>query len=376
MDDQQYMQLALELARKAMGRTSPNPMVGAVVVKNNLILGRGYHAKAGTAHAEIHALREAGEDSKGATLYVTLEPCSHYGRTPPCTKAIIEAGISRVVAAMADPNPLVAGRGFEQLRQAGIEVQYGLMEAEAERLNEVFIKYITIGKPFVVMKTAMTLDGKIAATSGDSKWVTGEEARLMVHRLRDRYDAIMVGIGTVLTDDPALTTRLPEAKGRDPIRVIVDSRARLPLESRVITQLPQRVVTDKTTNTSMAPTIIATTNLAPQAKLKALEKAGAWIMVTPAKDGQVDLAKLMEQLAAEGITGILLEGGSQLNASALETGIVDKVISFIAPKIIGGREAPGPVGGVGITKMNQAIQLSNIAVEQIGQDIIIEGYIK
>lgn len=375
MNDQQYMQLALELARKAMGRTSPNPMVGAVVVKNNLILGQGYHAKAGTPHAEIHALREAGEEAKGATLYVTLEPCSHYGRTPPCTKAIIEAGISRVVAAMADPNPLVAGRGFEQLREAGIQVEYGLMEEEARRLNEVFIKYISTRKPFVVMKTAMTLDGKIAATTGDSKWVTGEEARLMVHRLRDRYDAIMVGIGTVLADDPALTTRLPVAKGRDPIRVIVDSQARLPLESRVVTQLLKRSVTDKTINPSLAPTIIATTSLAPQEKLKALEKAGAWIMKIPAKDGRVDLVKLMEQLAEEDITGILLEGGSQLNASALETGIVDKVISFIAPKIIGGQEAPGPVGGVGIAKMNQAIKLRNITLGQIGQDIIVEGYI-
>jgi len=360
--DEHYMRIALELAAKARGRTSPNPLVGAVVVKDGIIVGRGYHEKAGTPHAEVHALREAGERARGATIYVTLEPCSHYGRTPPCSEAVIKAGVARCVAAMVDPNPLVAGRGLAQIRQAGIEVASGVLEEEARRLNEVFIKYITTKRPFIVMKSAMTLDGKIATHTGHSRWITGPAARERVHRLRDEYDAIMVGIGTVLADDPALTTRLPEG-GRDPVRIILDSQARIPLKARVLTQQ------------STAPTIIATTVRAPQEKIRALEEAGARVMVIPEDKGKVDLKLLIDRLGQAGITGILLEGGGQVNGAALEAGIVDKVVWFVAPKLIGGKASPGPVGGAGVTTMDQAVKLSRIRVEQVGEDFMFAGYI-
>lgn len=361
--DEKYMAIALELAARARGRTSPNPMVGAVVVKDGRIVGRGFHEKAGTPHAEVHALREAGELAKGATIYVTLEPCSHYGRTPPCSEAVIRAGVARCVAAMVDPNPLVAGRGLEQIGQAGIEVASEVLEEEARRLNEVFIKHITTKEPFVVMKIAMTLDGKIATRIGHSRWITGPAARERVHQLRDEYDAIMVGVGTLLADDPALTTRLPEG-GRDPVRIILDSQARTPLEAKVLNQ------------DSPADTIIVVTNRAPEKKVVALEQAGVKVLAVPDKEGQIDLKCLMSILSQEGITGILLEGGSQINGAALAAGIVDKVISFVAPKLIGGETAPGPVGGPGVTTMDQALNLTSLKVEKIGEDILVEGYLE
>ncbi|MQL53590.1 bifunctional diaminohydroxyphosphoribosylaminopyrimidine deaminase/5-amino-6-(5-phosphoribosylamino)uracil reductase RibD [Desulfofundulus thermobenzoicus] len=362
--DEYYMQMALDLAGRAMGRTSPNPMVGAVVVKDDQVVGRGYHARAGTPHAEIHALREAGAQARGATLYVTLEPCCHHGRTGPCTDAILAAGVGRVVAAMTDPNPLVSGRGLDILSRAGVEVKAGVLEDRARRLNEVFIKYITTRRPFVVAKAAMSLDGKIATRTGESRWITGPEARLQVHRLRDRYDAILVGINTVLRDNPSLTTRLPEGGGKDPVRVIVDSRARTPPCARVLTR------------ESAAPTIVAVTREAPVENLRRLENAGAQILVVPGDGPRVDLAALMAELGRREITSVLIEGGGEIHASALYARIVDKVIWFIAPLIIGGREAPGPVGGMGPAGLDKAFKLSEVTVTRYGTDICVEGYVQ
>ncbi|WP_027363613.1 bifunctional diaminohydroxyphosphoribosylaminopyrimidine deaminase/5-amino-6-(5-phosphoribosylamino)uracil reductase RibD [Desulfotruncus alcoholivorax] len=365
MDDKdlKYMELALELAAKALGRTSPNPVVGAVVVKDGRIVGKGYHARAGTPHAEIHALREAGEDAAGATLYVTLEPCCHHGRTGPCTDAVIRAGIKRVVLAMTDPNPLVAGKGAQKLRDAGIEVVCGVREAEARRLNEVFIKYISTGRPYVVLKTAMSLDGKIATAGGESKWITGPRAREHVHLLRDRYDAILVGIGTVLADDPSLTTRLPDREGRDPVRVILDSGAATPPGAKILTQ------------NSQAQTIIVTTGEAPPDKVKRLERAGAVVIKVPGHDEGVSLPDTLRELAGREITSVLVEGGARVNGSFIKEKLVDKVYWYIAPKIIGGGMAPGPVGGPGIQVLNDALQVENIEVYNLGNDICIEGYI-
>ncbi|MCL6611722.1 MAG: bifunctional diaminohydroxyphosphoribosylaminopyrimidine deaminase/5-amino-6-(5-phosphoribosylamino)uracil reductase RibD [Peptococcaceae bacterium] len=358
------MKMALELAAAAMGRTSPNPMVGAVVVRDGEVVGRGFHARAGAPHAEVEALRDAGERARGSTLYVTLEPCCHYGRTGPCTEAVIDAGVKRVVAAMADPNPLVAGRGLARLRDAGLEVDCGVLEEEAGRLNEVFIKYITTGLPFVVMKAAMSLDGKIATRAGDSKWITGPEAREHGHRLRDRYDAVMVGVNTVLADDPSLTTRLPGG-GRDPVRLVLDSMARTPPGSRVINR------------DSAAPAIIVVTERAPRERVSRLIEAGAQVLSVPAEaeGSRVDMGALMRALAGREITSVLVEGGGQVHASALASGVVDKVAWFIAPKLIGGREAPGPVEGRGAERLSEAVCLERVSSSRMGNDIFIEGYI-
>lgn len=361
--DISYMKAALELAARARGRTSPNPMVGAVVVKEGNIVGRGYHLKAGTPHAEIHALNEAGEAARGATLYVTLEPCCHYGRTGPCTAAIINAGVARVVTAMADPNPLVSGEGIRRLKSAGIEVTAGVMEEEALELNEVFIKYITTRRPYVIAKAAVSIDGKIATRSGKSKWITGVEAREYGRQLRDWYDAIMVGIGTVLADDPSLTTRLPGGGGRDPVRIILDSQASIPLNSRVLTQR------------SEAPTIIAATSGAPLERVEALRKSGVEVLLV--NEGQkVDLSELMRLLGEKGIASVLIEGGAMVHGSAFSAQIVDKVAWFIAPKIIGGRDAPGPVGGLGADNPSEAAGLERVKVSRLGPDLLVEGYLK
>ena len=357
-----FMARALELARLGLGRTSPNPVVGAVIVKDGEIVGEGYHQRAGNPHAEVHALNQAGEKARGATLYVTLEPCSHFGRTPPCADAVIRAGLSRAVVAMVDPNPLVAGNGIARLKEAGIQVKVGVLEKEARKLNEVFIKFITTGMPFVVMKTAMTLDGKIAAHTGDSRWVTGPEARGVVHQLRDRYDALLVGIGTVMADDPLLTTRLPDGNGRDPVRVVVDSRLRIPVAARVLHL------------SSTAPTVIACTEQADPVKRAELEKMGVEVVVAPEQGGMVDLEWLLQELARRGLTGVLVEGGSRINASLLARGLIDKVMFFIAPKLIGGESAPGPVGGEGVARMTEAVPLERVKVKSVGVDILVTGY--
>lgn len=361
--DIKYMQIALELAKLGTGYTNPNPLVGAVIVKDDRIIGEGWHKAYGDHHAEVNAFLNAAEDVEGATMYVTLEPCSHYGKTPPCAKAIVEKKIKKVVIGLKDPNPLVAGKGIEILQKAGIEVVTGVLEEEGRKLNEIFLKYITTKLPFCIMKTAMTLDGKIASFTGDSRWVTGEASRQYVHELRHRVAGIMVGIGTVLADDPSLTTRLEQGRGSDPIRIVADSSARIPLEAKVL-----NLESDK-------KTIIAVTEKAEKNKLKALEEKGAEVIVIPSKNGKVNLALLMRKLGERKIDSILLEGGSELNYTALEDGIVDKVNAFIAPKILGSNSAKTPVGGLGKEYMRDAIKLRSIDVQRFGDDIMVEGYI-
>ncbi len=353
------MREALRIARHAEGRTSPNPLVGAVLVRDGKIVAEGWHRKAGTPHAEIHALNMAGELSRGATLYVTLEPCSHFGRTPPCARAIVDAGISRVVAAMSDPNPQVAGRGFEILRAANIAVEVGLLEEEARRLNEVFLKWVTQKLPFVTMKFACSLDGKIATVDGESQWISGMESRKFTHRLRDINDAILVGVGTVLADNPSLTTRL--VNGKNPVRIIVDSTCRTPLDAKVITD-------------GQARTIFATTANAPSEKISALKKFGVEI-ITAGSGERVDLKILMHELAVREITSVLVEGGGTIHFAMLNAGLVDKIFAFVAPKIIGGASALTGVAGAGFAKLSDTVTLKNFTAEKIGDDFLLTGYV-
>lgn len=360
--DEKYMKQALMLAQYATGRTSPNPMVGAVITRDGRVVGQGWHKKAGAPHAEINALQQAGDLARNGTIYVTLEPCSHYGRTGPCVEALIAAGIKKVIIAMTDPNPLVAGQGIRKLRKAGIEVVEGVLASEAAKLNEVFIKWISTKMPFVLLKSAMSLDGKIASYTGHSKWITGSESRAYVHQLRDVYDAILVGIGTVLADNPSLTTRLTY-QGENPIRVIVDSKARTPLESNVVAD-------------GLAKTIIAVTHEAPQSRVNALRTRGVDVIVCESKDGGINLSNLFQVLGKQQITSILIEGGSTINASVLEDNLVDKIQWFIAPKFIGGSGAPGPIGGKGIDEVNNAKIFEDIHIESIGEDILISAYMR
>lgn len=360
MTDEDYMREALRLAEYARGRTSPNPLVGAVIVREGRIVAGGWHREAGTPHAEVHALAMAGELARGSTLYVTLEPCAHYGRTGPCAKAIAEAGVSRVVMALQDPNPLVAGKGAAMLREAGIEVKCGILAEEAARQNEVFLKWILTKQPFVLLKTAMSLDGKIATAAGDSRWITGEAARARVHEYRDICDGIMAGIGTVLADDPSLTARLPG--GRNPVRIIVDSRGRTPLASKVLTD-------------GQAKTVLAVTAQASREKVAAFGAAGAEVLV--AGDGpEVDLAVLMRELGKREICSILAEGGGTLNFSLLKAGLVDKVLAFVAPKLLGGQTAKTPVEGEGFAALSEAVELTEMTSEVIGGDVLLTGYVQ
>ncbi|WP_442929351.1 bifunctional diaminohydroxyphosphoribosylaminopyrimidine deaminase/5-amino-6-(5-phosphoribosylamino)uracil reductase RibD [Natranaerovirga pectinivora] len=361
--EQIYMERALELAKKGIGYTSPNPLVGAVIVKDGRIIGEGYHEVYGGPHAEINAFNNANESVAGATMYVTLEPCSHYGKTPPCSKAIVEKGIGKVVIGMIDPNPLVAGNGIKILEDNHIEVVTGVLEEELKKLNEIFIKYITTKKPFCILKTAMTLDGKIATKTGDSMWISNELSRKYVHKIRHQVSGIMVGIGTVLKDDPSLTTRLEDIEGKDPIRIIVDTECKLPLDSKVLNLK------------SKAKTIIATTEKAADDNVKAVQEKGGEVIVTPLKDGQVDLNYLMDALGQQGIDSVLIEGGATLNYSAVSSGVVDKVLSFIGPKIFGGVDAKTPVAGDGIALVRDAVLLKDICVSSFGDDILIEGYL-
>ena len=358
MNDKEYMRLALKLAIKAIGRTSPNPLVGAVIVKNDRIVGKGYHKRAGKPHAEINALNMAGERARGATLYLNLEPCAHFGRTPPCTKRIISSGIKKVVAAMIDPNPLNCGRGVKELRRAGVKVKTGVLEEEAKRVNESYVKYITTKRPFVILKTAMSLDGKIATRTGDSKWITNERSRKYLHRLRREVDAVLVGIETVLRDDPRLTSRI---LARNPLRVVVDNRARIPLGAKVLNR--------------EAPTIVATTKFASKRKIEALRKKGARVLVIKDRDEKVDLKELLKRLGKLEIVSLLVEGGGRINASFLENSLVDKVLFFVAPKIIGGEEAITPVEGEGIERIKDAIELRDISIKRLGEDVLVEGYV-
>ncbi|WP_432662369.1 bifunctional diaminohydroxyphosphoribosylaminopyrimidine deaminase/5-amino-6-(5-phosphoribosylamino)uracil reductase RibD [Wukongibacter baidiensis] len=362
--DIQYMKRALSLAKNGEGFVNPNPMVGCVIVKNGKVIGEGYHRFFGGNHAEIEALNSTTDDPVNSTMYVTLEPCSHYGKTPPCVNAIIERGIKRVVIATLDPNPLVAGNGVKKLRENGIEVITGVLKDEAQKLNEIFIKYITTKLPFCLMKSAMSLDGKIATKFADSKWITSSLSREYVHRLRHKYAGIMVGIGTVLVDNPLLTTRIPDFEGKNPVRIIVDSKCRIPPDANVVK------------NTSKARTIIATTKLADSEKVAELKEKGVEVLVIPLKNERVDLNVLMEKLGEMGIDSILLEGGGALNYSALDTGIVDKVNFFIAPKIIGGSLSKTPVEGDGVPLVKSAFSLDNMKTHSFGPDIMIEGYVR
>ena len=364
MQDAFYMKQAVELAGRGMGFVNPNPLVGAVIVKDDQIIGRGWHEYFGGPHAEVNAIKDANGNAGNATIYVTLEPCSNYGKTPPCSLEIIRNKFSRVVVGCIDPNPLVAGRGIEMIRNAGIEVQSGILENEVKELNEVFFKFISTQMPFVVMKTAMSLDGKITTKTGDSKWISGEESRKRVHELRNQYSGIMVGINTVIKDDPLLNVRDINGNTKNPIRIIVDSKARTPLKAKIIN------------SPEIAPTIIAVTDQAPDEKLSQLKEKKVQVIVCSEQNNRVDLRFLMQELAKQNIDSILLEGGGTLNFEAIQQGIVDKVIVFIAPKIIGGVEAITPVEGRGISRLTNAVELENLKTIQSGQDIMIEGYLK
>jgi diaminohydroxyphosphoribosylaminopyrimidine deaminase/5-amino-6-(5-phosphoribosylamino)uracil reductase len=364
MNDQHFMQMALDLAIKGEGFTSPNPLVGAVVVKDGKLIGGGFHEAVGGPHAEVNAIDAAGKLTPGATLYVTLEPCNHTGRTPPCTQKILDAGISRVVVAMPDPNENVAGGGIQYLEQQGLEVATGICEEQARKQNEAFITYVTTGRPFVIAKCAATLDGRIATRTGDSKWVTGEAARRFVHRLRHAVDAIMVGINTVVKDDPSLTTRLGDREGKDPARIILDTHLSIAPDARVLQQA------------STAETILVAGKGLEQRKKAVFEKAGVRVIEAPLKHGRIDIAALIEQLGAMEISSLLIEGGSQVLASAFSAGIIDKVQFFYAPKILGGDDGIPICSGPGAELMRQSIALKDIAVQRFGDDVLIEGYVE
>lgn len=357
--DEKYMRLAMQLAGNAIGRTSPNPLVGAVIVKDNRVVGCGWHRKAGTPHAEIHALNQAGELAQGADVYVTLEPCAHYGKTPPCAKALVEAKVKNVYGGLLDVNPKVAGKGFKILEDAGIHVEYGFLQDELRKQNEVFFKWIEHKKPFIVLKAAMTLDGKIATATGQSKWITNETSRAYGYKLRDIYDGIMVGINTVIEDNPMLTARVDG--GKNPIRIVVDSSLKIDINANV--------VQDKS-----AKTIIATTDKADKDKILKLQAQDVDVIVVDKDENdKVDIEKLLDILGQQNICSILVEGGATLSGSFVAKKLVDKVYFFIAPKIIGGKEAKTPVAGTGILNLQEALALKDIQIEKLEEDILIIG---
>jgi diaminohydroxyphosphoribosylaminopyrimidine deaminase/5-amino-6-(5-phosphoribosylamino)uracil reductase len=362
--EEQYMNIALSLAKRGRGRVSPNPLVGAVLVKDGRIVGRGFHQRVGGPHAEVNALKNAGGMAKGADLYINLEPCCHFGKTPPCTDALIKNKIKRVFVGMTDPNPLVSRKGIEQLVRAGIQVKTGILEEKARRLNEVFIKYITAKVPFVILKVASTFDGKIATRTGDARWITGEKSRTFVHQLRNEVDAVLVGIGTVKKDDPMLTTRLPQGKGRDPHRIVLDTHLTIPLSSKVLHL------------NSQAKTIIATAPYASPRKMKKLEELGVTILTIPTRKGKLDLKALLKELGRMEITSVMVEGGRETITSFLEEGLADKLYLFYAPKIIMGKEAIGITAGRGVALLKEAIQISEVEVKKLGDDVLVEGYLQ
>ncbi|HWP36216.1 MAG TPA: bifunctional diaminohydroxyphosphoribosylaminopyrimidine deaminase/5-amino-6-(5-phosphoribosylamino)uracil reductase RibD [Gemmatimonadales bacterium] len=365
-----YMERALELARRAQGWCSPNPAVGAVVVRDGEIVGEGWTQPVGQAHAEVVALRAAGDRARGAALYVTLEPCSHFGRTPPCTDAILAAGVAEVHAATLDPSPWVNGKGAEILRAAGVPVLVGAHEAEARKLNEGYFTWVRTGRPFVTLKFAMTVDGKIATRTGASFWITGSEARRYVARLRASVDAVMVGIGTVLADDPQLTARPGEwgdaalEPAHQPLRVVLDTTGRLPVTARLVSGgLP-------------GTTLVCTTERASVARLRELESYGVETLVLPEGDGGVDVVAALQALGKRGVTSVLAECGGTLAWSLLQRRVVDAVLAFVAPKIVGGRTAPTPVGGEGLARMDQAMELVDPRWEVCGRDVMLSAYVR
>ncbi len=364
----EYMRLALADADLARGRTAPNPPVGAVLVRAGLVVGRGHTQPAGEAHAEVMALRQAGAAARGATLYVTLEPCCHFGRTPPCTSALIEADVTSVVVAIDDPNPRVAGGGLTRLREAGISVALGDGAAEAQDILLPFFKHITSGLPYVTAKWAMSLDGKIATTSGDSRWISGPQAREWVHQLRDEVDAIVVGLGTVLADDPALTVRLTDGESRraerpgKPWRVVLDSSCRIPLTARLLS--PQLAV----------GTILYVTEAAPLERCAAVAATGADVVTLPADHvGRLDVRAALADLGKRGLLHVLVEGGAEVHSSFINQALVDEVVAIIAPKLLGGARAPGPVGGSGVHRMADALMLADLRTERLGDDVLLRG---
>jgi diaminohydroxyphosphoribosylaminopyrimidine deaminase/5-amino-6-(5-phosphoribosylamino)uracil reductase len=357
------MKLALRLAARGAGLVSPNPMVGAVVVRDGEVVGQGWHHRYGEPHAEVMALRAAGSLSRGATLYVTLEPCNHQGKTPPCTEAVLAAGVKRVVAATPDPNRTVSGGGAAYLRDKGIQVELGLLAEEVRCLNEAWFTWVETGLPLVIAKAACSLDGKIATRTGDSKWLTGEAARAFGHRLRHECDAILVGIGTVLADNPQLTSRRSRQHGRDPIRVVLDSRLRLPISAHLLHL------------SSPAPTWVACTAAAPAEKIQALKSLGADVLVLPEKEGRVALEPLLQELGCRQVQSLLVEGGAEVLGAFLDQRLVDKFYFFYAPKILGGKEAYPAVAGRGVANLSEAHQARDLSLRRLGPDLLVSGYL-
>lgn len=363
------MKRALSLAARGKGKTNPNPMVGAVIVNHGCIVGEAYHRQAGQPHAEIVALHQAGPRARGGVLYVTLEPCCHTRkRTPPCVPLLIQSGLTRICVAMADPNPQVNGQGIQMLKRAGLQVSVGELEHEAQQLNEVYRHWITTGRPFAILKGAMTLDGKIATKTGQSKWITSEQARRDVHRVRSQVDAVMVGIGTVLADNPELSARgskhaSQQRVGRQPIRVILDSHLRIPLKAKVLTWVHEQ------------PTIVCTTAHASSEKIQILKKQGVQVWILPKKKGRVSLKAALSKLGKSGISTVLIEGGSALNASALQGGLVNQVRLYVAPQLLGGQDAKSLIGGSSPQTLEQGWFLVNPEIKKIGQDWLVTGSI-
>jgi diaminohydroxyphosphoribosylaminopyrimidine deaminase/5-amino-6-(5-phosphoribosylamino)uracil reductase len=361
--EEKYMKEALRLARRGLGRTSPNPAVGAVIVREGKVIAAGYHKRAGEAHAEINALaRLQGGAQPGDTLYVTLEPCNHHGRTPPCTAAILESGIKRVVVGMRDPNPHVAGGGCEFLAAKGVVLETGLLEEACRRLNEAYIKFVTVGRPFVLAKAAMTLDGWTATSAGHSKWITNEASRQFAHRLRDRSDAVMVGVETVLADDPALSTRLKRGEGKNPIRIILDTNLRTPPQAKVLA------------HTDASMTWIAVGDDIPARRLESREAERLSFLRCPKKDGRIDLPALMDRLGERSISSLLLEGGSTVMGAMLRERLIDKFYLFKAPKLLGGGDGIPMASGPGVKTMNESIGIRHLKIRRFGEDVLFEGY--
>ena len=350
-----YMELTLKLAEKGKGLTSPNPMVGCLIVKRGRIVGKGWHKKAGTEHAEVLAIDDAGKKAMNSTLYANLEPCSHWGRTPPCTEKILEAGVREVIIGMKDPNPLV--HGYMELKARGIKTKIGILEDEAKELNEFYVKWIKTKKPFVIIKVAMSADGRIATKSGDSKYITSREARTLVHKLRTEVDAVMVGLNTVLRDDPELTPRL--CKGKDPLKIVVDSALKMPKKCNLMKNPSQL--------------IIATTNKAAKNEIQKMQDKGVKVLVTNSSKGMVDIVDLMKQLGRHEITSVMIEGGSELNSSAIKAGVADKILIFTAPKLIG--NGHGAIGNLGVSKIDKAINLKDPTCSRVGKDMLVEAYL-
>jgi diaminohydroxyphosphoribosylaminopyrimidine deaminase / 5-amino-6-(5-phosphoribosylamino)uracil reductase len=360
---EKFMKAALGLARKGLGKTSPNPAVGAVIVRKDQVVAAGFHRKAGAPHAEVEALSQLrGNARQGDTLYVTLEPCNHFGRTPPCTQAILEKGVRKVVVGMRDPNPHVTGGGCDYLSGHGVEVVTGVLEEECRRLNECFVTYVSKGRPFVIAKTAMTLDGWTATSTGHSRWVTSERSRQWVHRLRSRVDGIMVGVGTVVADDPLLNARLRRGRGRDPVRIIVDTHLRIPVNARVLAPA------------GGSETLIAVSDEVGSRRLKRLDGKGITFLMCPEKEGKIDLRALMDMLGKRSIASVLLEGGATLMGAMIRERLVDKFCIFKAPKILGGSDGRPMALGKGPSRMDQSIVLKDIRIRRFGEDLLITGY--